>query len=320
MITVLAGGVGAARFLEGLVAVVPPEEITVIVNTGDDAVFHGLHVSPDLDTVLYTLAGLVDRHTGWGIEGDSTHALHALQRLGVKTWFRLGDQDIGTHLYRTQRLREGTSLSAVTRELCQRLGVLSRLLPMSDDPAQTRVQTPEGNLPFQEYFVKRKQEPEVLRVDLSAAARARPAASVIESIMNADGVILAPSNPFISIGPILAVPGIREAVLGTPAPVAAISPIVGGKALKGPADRMMQSLGLAASAAAVAEIYSGLLYVFVMDLQDAELAPEIESKGLKTVVAPTVMNSAEAKKNLARTTLEALQAVRYSSGGAGKER
>jgi LPPG:FO 2-phospho-L-lactate transferase len=320
MITVLAGGVGAARFLEGLAAVVPPEEITVIVNTGDDAQFHGLHISPDLDTVLYTLAGLVSRETGWGIEGDSFYALSALQRLGVETWFRLGDQDLATHLYRTRRLRESASLSLVTQELCRRFGVLTRLVPMSDDPAPTRVQTPEGNLPLQEYFVKLKQEPEVLRVDLSAAALAHPAEGVTESIMRTDGVIFAPSNPFISIGPILSVQGIREAIRNTPAPVAAISPIVGGKALKGPAARMMRSLGLTASAAAVAEYYKDFLDVFVMDVQDAELAPGIEASGLKTVVTSTVMDSAEAKKNLARATIEAMQEVRYSPGGAGKER
>ena len=310
MITVLAGGIGAAKFLEGLTAVMPPGEITVIANTGDDAEFHGLHVSPDMDTVLYTLAGVVNRESGWGVAGDTFHALESLKRLGIETWFQLGDRDIATHLYRTTRLREGATLSAVSSELCQRFSVRCRILPMSDAPAPTRLRTSAGWLSFQEYFVKRRQEPEVLEVDLSAAECSIPAPQVIEAITKASGVIIAPSNPIISIGPILAVPGIRDALRKTPAPVAAISPIVGGKALKGPADRMMNSLGFGSSAAAVAELYRDFVDAFVLDEQDAALEAEVESKGMKALVMQTVMNSAEAKQNLARAIIESREDMR----------
>lgn len=307
MITVLAGGIGAAKFLEGLVAVMPPEQITVIANTGDDAEIHGLHVSPDMDTVLYTLAGVVNRESGWGIAGDTFHALGALARLKEETWFQLGDQDLAAHLYRTRRLRQGARLSEVSNELCKRLGVCCRILPMSEDRAATRLRTSAGVLSFQEYFVKMRQEPEVLEADLSAAECSKPAPGVIEAISNSDGVIIAPSNPIISIGPILAVPGIREALRATRARIAAISPIIAGKALKGPADRMMNSLGFGSSAAAVAELYRDFVDVFVLDEQDAALQAEIERKAMQVVVAQTVMNSAEAKQQLARTSLRALQ-------------
>ena len=321
MITVLAGGIGAAKFLEGLVAVKLPEEITVIANTGDDAQFHGLHVSPDMDTVLYTLAGVVNRETGWGIADDTFHALQALERLGEETWFRLGDQDIATHLFRTKRLREGATLSAVSGELCQRFGVGCRILPMSDAPAPTRLRTSAGWLSFQEYFVKLRQQPDVLEVDLSAAARCQPAPGVIETITKSSGIILAPSNPIISIGPILAVPGVCDALRNTPAPAVAISPIVGGKALKGPADRMMQSLGFGSSAAAVAELYRDFVDVFVIDEQDAVLEAEVRSKGMKAIVTQTIMGSAEAKQNLARTVVKSLEDRHYSGGGgAGRAR
>ena len=317
MITVLAGGIGAAKFLEGLTAVMPPEEITIIVNTGDDAEFHGLHVSPDMDTVLYTLAGVVDRERGWGIAGDTFHALKALERLGEETWFQLGDQDIATHLFRTHRLCAGATLSAVSRELCRRFGLRCRIVPMSDDPAPTRLRTSAGMLSFQEYFVKLRQEPEVLEVDLSAAARrrTRPAPGVIDAIMNSNGSIVAPSNPIISIGPILAVPGIRDALRSTTAPVAAISPIVGGKALKGPADRMMTSLGYGASAATVAELYRDFVNVFVLDEQDAALQAEVERKGMKAIVTQSIMSTPAAKQHLARKVLQTLQDARRSGGG-----
>ncbi|MBI2818839.1 MAG: 2-phospho-L-lactate transferase [Acidobacteria bacterium] len=307
MITVLAGGIGAAKFLEGLVAVMPPEQITVIANTGDDAEIHGLHISPDMDTVLYTLAGVVNRESGWGIAGDTFHALGALARLKEETWFQLGDQDLTTHLYRTRRLREGARLSEVSSELCRRFVVRCRLIPMTNDPAATRLRTSAGELSFQEYFVKLRQEPEVLAVDLSAAECSKPAPGVIEAILDAQGVIIAPSNPIISIGPILAVPGILDALRNTPAPVAAISPIVGGKALKGPADRMMNSLGFGSSAAAVAELYRDFVDVFVLDEQDSALQAKVESKGMRALVTQTIMHSAEAKQNLALTISASLQ-------------
>lgn len=306
MIVVLAGGIGAARFLEGLAAVMPPERITVIANTGDDDEFHGLHVSPDVDTVLYTLAGVVDRDRGWGVAGDTFTCLDSLASLGLETWFRLGDRDLATHLVRTERLRHGVALSAAIEELRRSLGISSRILPMSDDLARTRLRTASGVLRFQEYFVKLHQEPEVLAADFSEAARSRPAPGVLEAIAECDGVIVAPSNPILSIGPILAVPGIREALRATPARIAAVSPIVGGRALKGPAARNLASLGLGASAASVAELYKDFLDVFVLDLEDTSLRQEVERKGMAAIVMQTVMSSAETRQALAQSVVGAL--------------
>ena len=306
MIVVLAGGVGAAKFLEGLAAVMPPDQITVIANTGDDAEFHGLHVSPDVDTVLYTLAGIVDRERGWGVAGDTFHCLRALERLGQETWFQLGDRDLATHLTRTTRLRQGATLSEATEELRKALGVACRILPMSDGRARTRLRTTAGIVAFQEYFVKLCQEPEVLEADFSEAAASQPASGVLKAIADADGIIVAPSNPILSIGPILAVPGIREALRNTPAPVAAISPIVGGRALKGPADRILKSLGLGASAAAVAELYRDFVDIFVLDLEDASLREQVERQGMQAVITQTVMSTPEVRQDLARKVLEGL--------------
>ena len=312
MIVVLAGGVGAAKFLEGLAAVMPPDEIAVICNTGDDAAFHALHVSPDLDTVLYTLAGMVDRERGWGIAGDTFECLESLASLGKQTWFQLGDRDLATHLARTERLRQGATLSEVTEELRRALGVACRILPMSDGFARTRLRTTAGWLAFQEYFVRLRQEPEVLEVDFTAAASCRPAPGVLAAIQEAAGVIVAPSNPILSIGPILAVTGIREALRQTAAPVAAISPIIGGRALRGPADRILASLGLRSSAAAVGELYRDFLDVFVLDLADARWLEEMGGRGIYAVATETVMNSPEAKQQLARTVLQELAAKRAS--------
>jgi len=304
MITVLAGGVGAAKFLDGLAGVMPPSEITVIANTGDDACFHGLHVSPDIDTVLYTLAGLVDGERGWGVAGDTFHCLDALRRLGEDAWFQLGDRDIALHLRRTRRLREGASLSEAVQEIGAALGAGCRILPMTNDPAPTVVRTAEGLLAFQEYFVKLGQRPEVLGIDLSAASASSPAPGVLESIEQAEAVILAPSNPFISIGPILAVRGVRGALCNTRAPVAAISPIIGGRALKGPADRMLRSLGFESSAASVAELYSDFLDLFALDHADEALRERIERRGMRALVTQTVMATQEDRKQLARVVLE----------------
>jgi LPPG:FO 2-phospho-L-lactate transferase len=248
VIAALAGGVGAARFLEGLAATVDPTEIVAIVNTGDDAAFHGLHISPDLDIVMYTLAGLVDPDQGGGIRGDSYHTLEMLQEYGRETWFRLGDRDLATHLARTELLGQGLSLSEITVLFCQALGVQTRLIPMTDDPVGTQIRTPDGVLPFQVYFVQRRAEPEVLEVIYGGMAEARPAPGVLEAIGNAWAVIFCPSNPLVSVGTILAIPGVRAALRSTRARRVAISPIVGGGTIKGPADRMMRSLGLEASA------------------------------------------------------------------------
>ncbi|MBI4460294.1 MAG: 2-phospho-L-lactate transferase [Acidobacteria bacterium] len=321
MITVLAGGVGAAKFLEGLAAAMPPERITVIVNTGDDAEFHGLHVSPDIDTVIYTLAGVVNREQGWGLAGDIYYCLEALGRLGAETWFRLGDRDLATHLRRTQRLREGATLSAATEELRQALGragkILPNIFPMTDAPASTRLRTTAGALSFQEYFVKLRQEPEVLEADFSAAAASQPAPGVLEAIQQAESVIIAPSNPILSIGPILAVPGVREALRTTNATVAAISPIVGGRALKGPADRILRSMGLEASPVAVAALYRDFLDVLVLDVQDAARAEEVAKLGIRAEVTDTIMSTPDAARRLAQVTLAALRKQSWSKARTG---
>ena len=290
----------------GLVGVVSPGRISIIVNTGDDARFHGLHVSPDMDTVMYWLAGVADFERGWGLAGDTFHCLQALARLGEETWFQLGDGDLATHLWRTQCLQQGATLSQVTEQLCRAYGVQCRLLPMSDMPAGTRLQTTAGPLAFQEYFIKLRQEPEVLEADFSEAVRAQPAPGVVEAILEAEAVIIAPSNPILSISPILAVPGIRGALQATAAPVAAISPIIAGRALKGPTDRILRSLGLGASAASVATLYRDFLNLFVLDVEDASLEDDVRKMGMEVVLAPTIMSTAEASRQLAQTVVEHL--------------
>jgi LPPG:FO 2-phospho-L-lactate transferase len=305
-IVALAGGVGAARFLDGLARVVDPTRLFVVGNTADDTELHGLHISPDLDTVAYTLAGRSNPKHGWGIEGDTFHCLQALRDLGVDAWFQLGDGDLATHLYRTSRLREGATLTDVTRELATAWGVKSTLAPMSDDRIRTVVKTRRGALDFQTYFVRRRSRDTVLSVKFDGARRARPSSGLLDAIRNAAGVIVCPSNPIISIGPILSVPGIRSALRKTAAPVVAVSPIVGGRALKGPAARMMKSLGMRVSALGVAELYRDFLDVLILDRQDARLAPKVEALGIRAVVTDTIMTSIPRKKALARAALDAL--------------
>jgi LPPG:FO 2-phospho-L-lactate transferase len=306
-IVALAGGVGAARFLDGLARVVDPAHLCVVGNTADDTEMYGLHISPDLDTVAYTLAGLANREHGWGLEGDTFRCLDALRGLGADAWFQLGDRDFATHLYRTARLRAGATLTQVTRELCASWGVRPALLPMSDDRVRTLVQTRHGHLDFQTYFVRRGARDTVLGIDFPGAKQARPAPGLLPAIRNAARIIVCPSNPIISIGPILAVPGVREALRQTSAPVVAISPIVGGKALKGPAARMMKSLGLRVSAAGVAELYGDFLAAMVLDRADERLAPAVEKLGIRAVVTDTIMTSLARKKSLARAALRPLQ-------------
>jgi len=305
-IVALAGGVGAARFLEGLTRVVDPQRLWIVGNTGDDTEMHGLHISPDLDTVAYTLAGLANPEHGWGLEGDTFHCLEALRKLGVDAWFQLGDRDFATHLYRTVRLREGASLTQVTAELALAQGLRMLLLPMTDQRVRTLVKTRRGVLDFQTYFVRRRARDTVLGVTFDGARKARPAAGLLQAIRQAAGIIVCPSNPIISIGPILAVPGIREALRKSTAPVAAISPIVGGRALKGPAARMMKSLGMRVSALGVAEVYRDFLDVFVLDAVDARQASKIEALGMRVVVTDTIMTSMARKKALARVVVGAL--------------
>jgi len=306
-VVVLAGGVGAARFLQGLAAVIPAEDITVIGNTGDDLEVHGLCVSPDLDTVTYTLAGVVDPAQGWGIAGDTFECLDHLEKLGGETWFRLGDRDLATHIYRTSLLRGGLPLSDVTARIGRSLGVRSRILPMSNDPVRTWLETDQGRLDFQTYFVKHQARDQVNGVEFIGAESAQPAPGVAGEILTARAVIVAPSNPIISIGPILAVAGIRDALRETKASVAAISPIVAGRALKGPTARMMEGLGMEASALAVAELYRDFADFFVLDRQDATSSGRVEALGMKPVVTDTVMASALVKKELARATLRAME-------------
>jgi LPPG:FO 2-phospho-L-lactate transferase len=302
-VVVLCGGVGAARFLEGVVRVVDPETVTAIVNVADDAEFHALHVSPDIDTVLYTLAGIVDPLQGWGVRGD-THAVQdALSGLGRDTWFQLGDRDLATHIHRTALLREGVPLSEITARLGRSLGVRTRILPSSDERQATMVRTDDGWLAFQEYFVRRRQEDIVREIRFDGAAT--PAPGVINAIAEASVVLLAPSNPIVSIGPILALAGMRSALAHTPAPIVAISPIVGGKALKGPAATMLESLGHEVSPVGVARLYADFLDALVLDERDAGLAPRVESAGPRAIVAPTIMRDLAAKELLARVAIAA---------------
>jgi LPPG:FO 2-phospho-L-lactate transferase len=303
VITTLAGGVGAARFLEGLATRVDPDEVVAIVNTGDDAVFHGLHVSPDLDIVMYTLAGLVDPSQGWGLAGDTYFALEMLASYGRETWFRLGDRDLATQIARTDMLRQGLPLSEVTDRLRRALGVRVRLLPMSNETVQTQIRTPDGLLPFQEYFVHQRAEPEVVEVIYEGILEALPGPGVIEAISGAHAVIFCPSNPLVSLGTILAIPGVKRALQVTAARRLAISPIVAGRTIKGPADRMMRGLGWEVSAFGVAQAYRDILDVMVIDQADAGLADRIRDLGLEVVVADTIMRDQGAKTALAQVVL-----------------
>lgn len=305
MIVVLAGGAGAARFLEGVVTVVPPQEVTIISNTGDDLDFYGLRVCPDIDIVLYTLAGRLDSARGWGLLHDSFNVLTSLRRFEPDVWFNLGDHDLATSLYRTQRLGEGATLTQLTAEIAAAQGLSVRMLPMSDERVATRILTPAGELAFQEYFVRRRTEDEVLGIRFEGIEDARPVPGLLDAIGAAAAVIFAPSNPFVSIGPILAVPGVRDALRQTAAPIVAISPIVGGEAIKGPAAKMFRSLGLDASPAGVARLYSDLLDALVIDQLDAELTPQVERAGVRAVVTDTIMRGRYEKANLARATLQA---------------
>jgi len=306
-VVALAGGVGAARFLDGLTRVVAPERLFIIGNTGDDAEIYGLHISPDLDTVAYTLAGLADRKRGWGLRGDSFHCLEALGRLGGETWFQLGDRDLATHLFRTERLRAGVRLDAVTAEIGAALGVRAVLVPMSNDRVRSRICTPSGELEFQRYFVERRARDPVAGVRFEGAEQAAPAPGVLQAIASAEAIVVCPSNPFISIGPILAVPGIRKALRQKRERVAAISPIVAGRALKGPAAAMMKSMKLRPAAAEVARLYRDFVGVFVLDEMDRKQSVEVESLGIRPLVTNTIMRGLRERKSLARVVARAME-------------
>jgi LPPG:FO 2-phospho-L-lactate transferase len=305
-VVALAGGVGAARFLDGLTRVIQPERVFIIGNTADDAEIHGLHISPDLDTVTYTLAGLANPQHGWGIRGDSFRCLEALGRIGTDIWFQLGDLDLATHLYRTERLRQGASLAEATSEITAAFKVRSMLVPMSNERVRTRICTPSGELEFQTYFVKRHARDPVTAIHFEGASEAAPAPGLLDAIAQAEAIILCPSNPFISIGPILAIPGIRTALQRKRDKVAVISPIVGGRALKGPAAKMMKSMQLRSSAAEVAKLYLDFTNIFVLDELDRKQAAQVEAFGMRPVVTNTIMRGLREKKSLARVVAREL--------------
>lgn len=306
MIVVLAGGVGAARFLEGVVQVVPASHVTAIVNTGDDVQMHGLHVSPDVDIVTYTLAGIIEESQGWGIRSDTLATQEMLARLGAETWFKLGDQDLAVHIRRTELLRAGLTLTEITDTFRRALDVGVRIIPMSNDPVATFIETPDGAIHFQEYLVRRHARDEVRGVEFRGSTTARPAPGVLEVIQHAEAILIAPSNPIVSVGTILAVPGIRDALESTPARIVGVSPIVGGAPIKGPATPLMRAMGYAVSALGVAMCYRGLVDTLVIDEADAALAADIRTLGMDVVITDTIMRDAKAKRQLARTALAAL--------------
>ena len=310
-VVALAGGVGAARFLRGLVRVIDPDQLTIVVNTGDDRVFYGVHVSPDLDIVTYTLAGRVDPARGWGIEGDSFALIEALGALGHETWFRLGDRDFATCLQRTLRLAEGAGLAQVSEEIRRAFGVRPRILPMSEAPCPTFVELAGGRrVHFEEYLVRDGAPNDVEGVDLSAAAAAAPAAGVLAALDAAATILICPSNPVVSIGPILALAGLREALAASRAPRVGISPIVGGAPLKGPADALLRGIGAEVSARGVAALYRDVLGGFVIDERDRDEAAAIAALGLRVRATDTIMRDAAASARLAEVALELADALR----------
>jgi LPPG:FO 2-phospho-L-lactate transferase len=309
-VTVLAGGVGAARLLAGLVRVVPPEQVTAVVNTGDDMVLHGLHISPDVDTVVYTVAGAIDLDRGWGLAAESWQAMETLERYRGQTWFNLGDRDLGTHLFRTQRLAEGASLTQVTGEVAAAWGLGLTVLPVTEDRLRTMLTVaPEGGEPggevaFQDYFVRRRHAVAVEAVRVDGAEASRPAPGVLDALASAATVVVAPSNPIVSIGPVVAVRGVNAVLRARWDDVVAVSPIIAGAALKGPADRMLVELGHEASVVGIARLYAPIVGTLVVDEADAHRAGEVEAAGVRCVVAPTVMVGPPEAAALARVTLE----------------
>jgi LPPG:FO 2-phospho-L-lactate transferase len=313
VLVALCGGVGAARMLAGLERVVPPEDITAIVNVGDDMELHGLAISPDLDTITYTLAGMDNRETGWGVAGESWTVMEELGRLGGADWFRLGDRDLATHLFRTGLLRAGEPLSSVTAELARRRGIAVRLVPVTDDALRTRVVLAEASplgpvgteVSFQDYFVRLRHDVAVRGVRFEGAEAARAAPGVLEALGRADRIVVCPSNPVVSIGPVLAVPGVRTALVAARKRVVAVSPIVAGAALKGPADRLMAELGTEPSVVGVARLYAPWVGTLVVDVADAPHADAIEAEGLRCVVTPSVMRTPQLAEELGRVVVDA---------------
>ena len=313
MIIALSGGVGGAKLALGLARVMPPEDLLVVVNTGDDFEHLGLSISPDIDTVTYTLAGVANREVGWGRHDDTWSFMDTMETLGGDTWFRLGDRDVALHVERTRRLRDGETLSAVTSDFCRRLGIRSRVVPMSDDPVRTRLRTEEGWLDFQEYFVRRRCEPVVLELLFQGAGAARPHPEFIAALSDPSlqAIVICPSNPFISVEPILAIPGVRQAMIDSPVPIIAVSPIIAGQAVKGPTAKMMTELGLDPTAGTVAHRYHDLLDGYVID--NADMA-EVVSIDARVTLAQTLMRTMEDRESLARTVLDAAAVLRRRTG------
>jgi LPPG:FO 2-phospho-L-lactate transferase len=309
-VTVLSGGIGGVKLVEGLQELLPPDALSVICNTGDDQEFWGLHVSPDVDTVLYTLAGLINRDQGWGLDSESFQALELLERYGEPTWFKLGDRDLATHVLRTDLVRQGLRLTEITADLARRLGIGCRVIPMSDDRLRTKVVTPDGVLDFQDYFVRRRYEPPVEEVRYDGADKAMPSPEAVAAILSASTVILAPSNPIASIGPMLAISGLRQALAQASGMRIAVSPLIGGEALKGPTVPMMQAAGLAISPVGVSQAYDGLIDALVIDRQDVAYKPALEEHGLKVLVTDTLMEGFEGRLRLAAEVLDFKSAVK----------
>src|SRR6267142_4342981 len=304
MITVLTGGTGGAKFVDGLRQVVSPEELTIIVNTGDDLLWWGLYVSPDIDSITYLLAGLLSRERGWGVKGDTFFCLQQMGQLGQPSWFHAGDRDLAVHILRSKLLAEGKTLSEVTAEICDKLAVKARILPMSNSRVETRVGTPVGELSFEEYFVERRCQDPVESIRYAGASDAEPAPGVIDAIRGSEAVILAPSNPVSSIAPIMAVPGVREALRESGARIAAVSPIVAGAAVSGPAGRRRQAQGFPVSIAGVAEFYHDFLDLLVVDSKDSKMAGELQKSGMRVHATQTMMRTQEDRVALAKAVLQ----------------
>jgi LPPG:FO 2-phospho-L-lactate transferase len=318
LITVLTGGTGGAKFVDGLRQVVPSEELNIIVNTGDDLLWWGLYVSPDIDSITYVLSGMLSRERGWGVKGDTFFCLQHMGQLGQPIWFHAGDRDLAVHILRSKLMAEGKTLSEVTAEIADKLGVKARILPMSNSRVETRVGTPFGELSFEEYFVQRWYQDPVESIRFAGAADAEPAPGVLDAIMNADLVLVAPSNPVTSIGPILAVPGIRQALHKSKGKIVAVSPIVAGEAVAGPAGILMASQGLPVSVSGVAQAYHDFLDMLVVDVRDAEAVDELTKSGLRVHVTKTIMRTSEDKADLAGAVLSAVRG--QNAAAAGPER
>lgn len=304
LVVALAGGVGAAKLLRGLIQIIPPQDLVIVGNTGDDLELYGLHISPDLDIIMYTLAGIVDETKGWGVSSDTFNCLDMLGKLGVETWFKLGDRDLAIHIMRTKMFKEGMTFSRITAELCKMLGAKAKLVPMSDNPVRTKILSGKLRLEFQEYFVKRETKDMVTSVLFEGADKAKPAPGIIKAIRDADRVVLCPSNPILSISPMLSISPVRRELQKTDAYMVGVSPIVGGKALKGPADRIMASMGLEVSAYGVAEFYNDLLDHFIIDKADEHQKRRIEELGMKVTVTDTIMSNLEDSVRLAKIIME----------------